>query len=138
MNVTGISAALAIFLGVWLGHVIVRKIEFVSPAIRLPAALAALSGLAVLAASLFAAPPPLSAVCGILGITLLWDGFEFIRQQRRVRKGHAPANPQNPRHARILAEYPTATPLDLLKREPVGRPVGPDEAVQLVMARREQ
>jgi len=133
MNTTGIVAALAIFLGIWLGHVGVRKIEFISPTIWLPATLAALSGLMMLAASLFTAQPALSAACGILGITLLWDGFEFIRQQRRICKGHAPANPHNPRHARILAQHPAATPLDLPKRDPVGRPVGPEEAIQLIL-----
>ena len=54
----------------------------------------------------------------ILGITLLWDALEFTRQQKRVKKGHAPANPHNPRHAKILAEHPTATTLDLLKHLP--------------------
>ena len=47
---------------------------------------------------------------GILGVTLLWDSFEFWRQQKRVIKGHAPANPDNPRHARILAENPSLPP----------------------------
>jgi hypothetical protein len=46
------------------------------------------------------------AVLGILGITLLWDALEMTRQQRRICKGHAHANPDNPRHARILEQYP--------------------------------
>jgi hypothetical protein len=134
MNTTGIAAALAIFLGVWLGHVAVRKIEFVSRTIWLPAVLAALAGLALLISSFFATLNSISAVLGIVGVTLLWDAFEFTRQERRIRKGHAPANPQNPRHARILSECPEATTLDLLAREPVGRRVGLEEAPQLVMA----
>ena len=74
----------------------------------------------------------LSTVTGILGITILWDALEFVRQEKRVKKGHAPANPSNPRHAQILAEHSSATTLDLLKRNPVGRPVNPNEAIQLL------
>jgi len=56
---------------------------------------------------------------GILGITLLWDAFEIYRQQNRVKHGHAPANPNNPRHARFLADpHFHATTEDLLKCEP--------------------
>ena len=63
---------------------------------------------------------PLSTVFGIAGITFLWDALEFTRQQKRIIKGHAPANQNNPRHAKILAEHSSATTIDLLKREPVG------------------
>jgi hypothetical protein len=56
----------------------------------------------------------------ILGVTLLWDALEFFRQQKRVKHGHAPANPNNPRHAKILAEYPDATTIDWLNRSPRG------------------
>ena len=65
-------------------------------------------------------------------MTVLWDALEFTRQHRRVVKGHAPANPSNPRHARILAEHSNATTLDLLKRDPLGRQVYPDEAIKLI------
>ncbi|MCJ7432373.1 MAG: DUF4491 family protein, partial [Anaerolineales bacterium] len=65
---------------------------------------------------------PLSTVFGITGITLLRDALEFTRQQRRIRNGHAPANPNNPRHARIVAEPNSlATTHDLLKRESIGK-----------------
>jgi hypothetical protein len=62
----------------------------------------------------------ISGACGILGMTALFDALEFRRQFKRVKKGHAPANPNNPRHAPLLAEG-QATTVDLLKREPVGR-----------------
>jgi len=68
-----------------------------------------------------------SAVCGILGITLLWDSLEFYRQQNRIRGGHAPANPHNPRHAHILATHPTATTVDWLERNPRGIPYSSEE-----------
>jgi hypothetical protein len=104
MNTIGIVAALATFLGVWVGHVAVRKIEFVSPTIWLPTSIFTLLGIGLEVLALRSANAQLSAAFGILGITVLWDALEFTRQQRRVRKGHAPANPNNPRHARLMAE----------------------------------
>ena len=65
--------------------------------------------------------PQLSAAYGIAGVVFLWDALEFYRQQGRVKSGHAPANPHNPRHARILAEHPTASTIDWLDRDPRGR-----------------
>ncbi len=110
LNWMGLVAAVAAFLSIWFGHVAVRKIEFISQTIRLPSIVFAAVGIIFEWLSL-------SIVFGILGITLLWDALEFTRQQQRVTKGHAPANPLNPRHARILSKYSTATHLDLLKRE---------------------
>jgi hypothetical protein len=75
---------------------------------------------------------PWSIVFGILGITLLFDALEFTPQQNRVKKGHAPANPNNPRHIKILAGYASATTIDLLKRDPIGRAASADEAAQLI------
>jgi hypothetical protein len=60
-----------------------------------------------------------------VGLTLLWDAFEFVRQSRRVMKGHAPANPDNPRHAGYLQKHDTATTRDWLNRDPHGRPLSP-------------
>lgn len=134
MNPVGLAAALAAFLGIWFGHVAVRKIEYLSPTIWLPTVLAVLAGLSLAVFSSFTANRALSAVLGILGTTVLWDALEFTRQQQRVRRGHAPANPHNPRHARFLAEG-RATHLDLLKRDPLGRQVSPAEAVRLVQER---
>ncbi len=126
MNLIGLEAAAATFFSIWFGHVAVRKIEFISSTIRLPAGLFAAAGLVCEWFSLSSSDLSTSAVFGILGITLLWDALEFARQQARVRQGHAPANPLNPRHARILREYPTATILNLLGRDPLGltRPEG--------------
>ncbi len=131
INWVGIVAATAAFLGIWLGHVTVRVIEARAPKLWLPVVCAAGLGLALIGFSLSTPDRLLSAAAGILGVTLLWDGFEFIRQEKRVKKGHAPANPDNPRHRLILAGYPTATTLDLLDRDPLGRPLTEKEAVQL-------
>ena len=118
INPLGIAAALTTFLGIWLGHVAVRRIEFISPTIWLPTLVFVALGLATEYCSLITDNLPLSAAFGILGLTLLWDALEFTRQQKRIQKGHAPANPQNPRHAAILKTSSAATESDLLKRDP--------------------
>ena len=123
INTLGPTAALTAFFSIWFGHVAVRKLEFISPTIWLPSTIFAALGLGAELLSLSTFHRPLSIVFGILGITLLFDALEFTRQQRRIKKGHAPANPNNPRHAKILAEHSSATTLDLLKREPTGIPI---------------
>jgi hypothetical protein len=132
LNTIGLVAAASSFLSVWFGHVAVRKIEFISPTLWLPTIIFAATGIALEWLSLITFHFSLSIAFGILGITLLWDAFEFTRQQNRIKKGHAPANPNNPRHARLLREYPAATTLDLLKRDPIGKPVSYREAIRLI------
>ena len=132
MNWIGVVAALTAFFSIWFGHVAVRKVESISPKLWIPSTIFVVLGLVVEFLSLSTASRPLSAALGILGITLLWDAIEFTRQQRRIIKGHAPANPNNPRHAKILEKYATATTQDLLKRDPVGYLVSTDEITQLV------
>jgi hypothetical protein len=128
----GLVAAGATFLGIWLGHVAVRKIEFNSPTVWFPAVIAVLLGLLCEIGAVLSANVYLNAALGILGVTFLWDAFEFWRQGNRVRHGHAPANPDNPRHAQILAESAAATTTDLLNRDPIGRPVRSEEALRRV------
>jgi hypothetical protein len=65
----------------------------------------------------------ISGVLGIVGMTLIWDTIEFRRQHHRVCRGHAPANAANPRHRMILEEYPGATSMNLLARDPMGQPI---------------
>ena len=132
MNFVGITAALAAFLGIWLGHVSVRVIERNTKKLWQPITIAIVLGLILEAWSLLTDHFLLNTTLGVVGITILWDALEFVRQEKRIKKGHAPANPSNPRHARILASYPSATTLDLLKRDPIGRLVASDEAIQLV------
>ncbi|MBI3151377.1 MAG: DUF4491 family protein [Chloroflexi bacterium] len=122
INTLGLIAAVTAFLSIWGGHVAVRKVEFISPTIWIPTITFAALGLLTEYYSLTTVNRPLSTVFGILGITLLFDAFEFTRQQKRIRKGHAPANPNNPRHAHILTEPNShATTRNLLKREPIGK-----------------
>jgi hypothetical protein len=132
LNPIGLVAAVSTFLGVWFGHVSVRKFEAISPSIWLPTVAFAIVGIIFEWLSLITSHFLLSTATGILGFTFLWDALEFTRQQNRVKKGHAPANPHNPRHARLLREYPSATALDLLKRDPIGESVTHAEAIQLI------
>ena len=120
INPVGLAAALATFLGVWLGHVSVRKIERETVDLWKPTLIALALGIGLEIASFLTASMPLSAMFGILAVTLLWDALEFYRQQKRIKHGHAPANPNNPRHVKILAEYPNATTFDWLARSPRG------------------
>ncbi|MBI5943308.1 MAG: DUF4491 family protein [Chloroflexi bacterium] len=132
MNTLGLIAAVTAFLAIWIGHVAVRKVEAEARDIRLPMIIAITLGLLTEYGSLVTDNWSLKTVFGILGITLLWDAFELYRQQNRIKHGHAPANPNNPRHIKILAEHSTATTLDLLKRDPIGRSVSPVEAPKLI------
>ncbi len=127
INSLGLIVAITAFLSIWIGHVAVRKIEFTSHTIWLPSVIVIILGFAIEYCSLTTVNRPLSSVFGIIGITLLWDAFEFTRQQKRITKGHAPANPNNPRHAKILAEHPSAITHDLLKREPIGKPINANQ-----------
>jgi len=120
MNPLGLVAAVTTFLCIWIGHVTVRKVEAISPHIWKPVLLFILFGLAGGILALITVDRQWSTTFGIAGITLLWDAFELTRQQKRVIRGHAPANPKNPRHSKILAKYSSATTLELLKREPMG------------------
>ncbi len=123
MNFIGVVAALTAFFSIWFGHVSVRKIEFTSLTIWLPTTIFAALGLFVEFLSLSIVNRQMSVIFGILGITLLFDALEFTRQQKRIIKGHAPANPNNSRHIKILAEHSSATTLDSLKRDPIGHVV---------------
>lgn len=119
MNPIGLVAAGAAFGSIWFGHVAVRKIEFHSATIWLPAGTFVLAGTTLEVGSWMAHTLAASTALGIVGITLMWDALELVRQQRRVRKGHAPANPRNPRHAAFLAEAGSdATTVNVLKGEP--------------------
>jgi hypothetical protein len=81
--------------------------------------IALLSGMGLEIASFLTPNLILSTICGILGVTLLWDALEIaVRQPKRINHGHAPANPNNPRHAEILATHPEATTINWLDREP--------------------
>ena len=47
INTLGLTAALTAFLSIWVGHVAVRKIEFISPTIWLPTMIFATFGVLI-------------------------------------------------------------------------------------------
>jgi hypothetical protein len=126
LNGIGLVAAIATFLSVWLGHVSVRKIEYHAPKLWPPTLIAVSLGLMLELGVLLSDNLIVSAVLGIVGITGLFDALEFRRQFKRVKKGHAPANLYNPRHAPLLATG-QATTSEWLDREPTGHFVGQQE-----------
>lgn len=122
LQFAGLWMALATFVGIWWGHVGVRWLEARSPNILPPTIILLTTGILLNMYALFAPNLTLSGVSSIIGITLMWDALEMYRQQKRVIVGHAPANPNNPRHAAYLAAG-KGTTKDLLDREPQGVPV---------------
>ncbi|HID39277.1 MAG TPA: DUF4491 family protein [Calditrichaeota bacterium] len=89
----GVILAVVTFLAIGLGHVFVRKVNYAFGV--KPAPLVFLAGIGLLYLSMFAGDL-LSAVLGILGMTVIWDGIELYRQENRIRKGFAPENPKRP------------------------------------------
>ena len=77
-----------------LGHVAVRKLNYRFGTKPTPIFL--VLGLLLLGLSLLARDNLTSAALGIVGMTTLWDAVELIRQEERIRRGHAPANPNRP------------------------------------------
>ncbi len=96
----GVVLGVTAFVSIWLGHVTVRALEYRMA--WLPGPLFLLAGITVEIGALLVRVPLASGVLGIVGMTLIWDVIEFKRQEKRVARGHAPANPHNPRHARLL------------------------------------
>ena len=128
INWLGLASAASTFFGVWIGHVSVRKIEREVEHIWIPTTLALLFGSGLLLASFLTLSLILSTICGILAVTLFWDALELVvRQPNRIKHGHAPANPNNPRHAKILATHSEATTIDWLDRDPRGFPYTKEE-----------
>ncbi|MBE0687764.1 MAG: DUF4491 family protein [Anaerolineaceae bacterium] len=132
MNSIGVLAGLTTILSIWFGHVMVRNLEFKLPKIQPAVLLCILLGMMFLLGALLLENNTLSAISAIIGITFQWDALEFKRQQKRVIIGHAPANPKNSRHLRILAEKSTATTLDLLDREPRGKAYSQVEIIAIL------
>jgi hypothetical protein len=132
INFIGLAVAIVTFLSVWLGHVSVRKIECETVHLWRPTLTALVLSAGFGVGSFLTPSLSLSAICGILSVTLLWDALEIaVRQPNRIKHGHAPANPNNPRHAKILAEYPEATTIDWLNRDPRGTPYSPAELTSM-------
>jgi hypothetical protein len=90
----GLVLAALIFGTIGLGHVAVRKFNYRYG--TKPAPFFLVLGLAFLGLSLLVTSNLASAALGIVRMTTLWDAVEFVRQEERIRRGHAPANPDRP------------------------------------------
>ena len=90
----GVVLGIATVVTIGVGHVLVRKLNYHFG--TRPAPLAFVIGLVFMALSFIATQDTVSGLLGILAITTCWDGYELIRQEERVRKGIAPANPKRP------------------------------------------
>ena len=86
--------AVTTLVTIGFGHVAVRKANYLYGTKLTPYVFAL--GLVFLFFSLRVTGDLASAVLGIIGMTTLWDAYELIRQEERVRRGHAPANPNRP------------------------------------------
>lgn len=126
-NWIGVVAALATFFSVWLGHVSVRAIEYRAASLTKPTIIYLALSAAAYLGSVLSGNLLVSAALGIAGTTLWFDVLELRRQYKRVIKGHAPANPQNPRHATHLGNG-RATTTNWLNRAPGGRPLNREGA----------
>jgi hypothetical protein len=76
--------ALTTFVTIGIGHVLVRYLQAhfgTRPAIPF-----FISGGIVLIVSLFTPNHLISAILGLIGITLVWDGIEIYRQEKRMRR----------------------------------------------------
>lgn len=91
---TGPALAVVTFATIAFGHVMVRKVNYLYG--TRPAPYVFGLGLLFLFISLRASSDLASAVPGVIAVTTLWDAFELHRQEERVRRGSAPANPDRP------------------------------------------
>jgi len=126
-NWLGVVAAIATFVSVWLGHVSVRAVEYRAASLTPPTLVYLTLSAAAYLGSALSANLPVSAALGIAATTLWFDALELRRQYKRVIKGHAPANPHNPRHAPHLAAG-HATTTNWLDRAPGGHPIDREAA----------
>ena len=86
--------ALTTLATIGFGHVVVRKVNYLYGTKPVPYVF--ILGLVFLFFSLRVDSDLASAALGIIAMTTLWDAYELIRQEERIRRGHAPANPNRP------------------------------------------
>ncbi|MBW6473856.1 MAG: DUF4491 family protein [Anaerolineaceae bacterium] len=134
INPIGMLTAITTIITIWFGHVMVRRVEARVERVEPAIAVCIFLGLFFGTGAVLVDSNQHSAILGIIGITFLWDALEIKRQQKRVKMGHAPANPKNPRHLTILTEFATATPVDILDREPCGKPYSQAELTAMLNA----
>lgn len=94
----GLVLAVTTVATIGFGHVAVVKINYRYGTKPAPCFFGL--GLVFLFLSLWMSSNLASAVLGIVGLTTLWDGLELHRQEERIRRGHAPTNPDRPAKSR--------------------------------------
>ncbi len=88
---SGIIIAVVALAGIGFGHVFVRKFTY-RYGIKF-APLVLVIGLGLMYLSLHYSDL-WSAIMGVFGITVVWDGVEIYRQEKRIKEGWAEANPK--------------------------------------------
>jgi uncharacterized membrane protein len=88
---TGIIIGLAVFLIIGLLHPVVIKGEYYFGKRIWPIFL--IGGLIFLVLSIFIEDLIASTISGVFGFSLLWSIHELIEQEKRVKKGWFPYNP---------------------------------------------
>jgi hypothetical protein len=87
LQLAGLVLAIVTFATIGIGHIFVRGLH--ARFGTLPAIPFFLLGLLILFFSLMIAGDLFSAALGITAITLVWDGVEIFRQEKRVRASRA-------------------------------------------------
>jgi len=83
----GVILALTTFASIGVGHVLVRRLY---PLLGIKAApLFWALGILTYYASVSQESDTWSSVLGVVAVTLIWDGIEFLRQKKRVERGEA-------------------------------------------------
>ncbi len=93
-NFNGVFLSVTIIITIFLGHHFVRAINYHFG--TKPALFVAITGLLLLVVSFFIKSDIISAVTGIIAITTIIDGYEIVRQEKRIINGHAKENPERP------------------------------------------
>jgi hypothetical protein len=91
-NFSGLLVAAVAIVGIGLGHVWVRTLEYRFGKRVWP--LSAAMGLGLLGLSLRVESDVVSALLAIPGAVFLYAVREFFEQEKRVLAGHAPRNPR--------------------------------------------
>ncbi len=92
MNFSGTLIAALAILGIGLGHVWVRRMEYHFGKEIWPVSFGI--GAVLVGASFFADSDLLSAILAVPGAIFLYAVKEFFEQEQRVLRGHAPRNPK--------------------------------------------
>ena len=87
LQVGGVILAVVTFATIAAGHVLVRRLH--ARFGTRPAAPLFVAGLIVLLASLATGDDLTSGVLGITAVTILWDGVEMYRQEKRMQRERA-------------------------------------------------